>query len=52
MKEEAGEVTEKDLLELVQRQEGEFIIHIEPGGGETDEGAGTVQTGSRVGEAG
>ena len=28
-----------ELLELVRRQEGEFIIHIEPGGEETDANA-------------
>lgn len=30
MEEIAKELTVKELLELVQRQEGEFIIRIEP----------------------
>ena len=44
MEETAKELTVKELLELVQRQEGEFIIHIEPGGEETnaDAGKGTL----------
>jgi hypothetical protein len=41
MEETAKELTVKELLELVQRQEGEFIIRIEPGGEETNAGAGT-----------
>jgi hypothetical protein len=32
MEETQKELTMKELLELVQRQEGEFIIRIEPGG--------------------
>ena len=36
MEETAKELTVKELLELVQRQEGEFIIRIEPGGEGTD----------------
>ena len=34
-------IADEELLELVQRQEGEFIIRIEPGGEETNAGAGT-----------
>ena len=41
MEETAKELTVKELLELVQRQEGEFIIRIEPGGEEADADAGT-----------
>ncbi|WP_289834750.1 hypothetical protein [uncultured Phocaeicola sp.] len=41
MEEIAKELTVKELLELVQRQEGEFIIRIEPGGEETNADAGT-----------
>lgn len=40
MEEIAKELTVEELLELVQRQEGEFIIRIRPGGEETD--AGTI----------
>ncbi len=40
--EEKKELTLKELLELVQRQEGEFIIRIEPGGEETDAGTGGI----------
>ena len=29
-------------MELVQRQEGEFIIRIEPGGEKADAGTGTL----------
>lgn len=36
MKETIKELTVKELMELVQRQEGEFIIRIEPGGEGTD----------------
>ena len=36
MEETQKELTMKELLELVQRQEGEFIIRIEPGGGGAD----------------
>lgn len=32
MKETIKELTVKELMELVQRQKGEFIIRIEPGG--------------------
>lgn len=42
MEETAKELTVEELLELVQRQEGEFIIHIEPGEEETDADAGTL----------
>ena len=38
MKEIAKELTVGELLEMVQRQEGEFIIHVEQGGEETDAG--------------
>ena len=41
MEETSKELTVKDLMELVQQQEGEFIIRIEPGEGETDAGTGT-----------
>lgn len=41
MEETPKELTVKELMELVQRQEGEFIIHIEPGGEETNADAGT-----------
>lgn len=40
--EEKKELTLKELLELVHRQEGEFIIRIEPGGEETDAGTGGI----------
>ena len=42
MEETPKELTVRELLELVQQQEGEFIIHIEPGGEETDAGSGTL----------
>ncbi len=42
MEEIAKELTVKELLELVQRQEGEFIIRIEPGGEKADAGTGTL----------
>lgn len=42
MEETPKELTVRELLELVQRQEGEFIIRIEPGGEETDAGTGTL----------
>lgn len=42
MEETQKELTVRELLELVQRQEGEFIIRIEPGGEETDAGTGTL----------
>ena len=42
MEETQKEMTLKELLELVQRQEGEFIIRIEPGGEEANAGAGTL----------
>lgn len=38
MEETAKELTVKELLELVQQQEGEFIIHVEAGREETDAG--------------
>jgi hypothetical protein len=41
MEETPKELTVKELMELVQQQEGEFIIRIEPGEGETDAGTGT-----------
>ena len=42
MEETPKELTVRELLELVQRQEGEFIIRIEPGGEGTDAGTGTL----------
>nr|WP_289706870.1 hypothetical protein [Enterocloster clostridioformis] len=42
MEETSKELTLEELLELVQRQEGEFIIRIEPGGEEADAGTGTL----------
>lgn len=36
MEETPKELTIRELMELVQRQEGEFIIRIEPGGEGTD----------------
>ena len=41
MEETPKELTVKELMELVQQQEGEVIIRIEPGEGETDAGTGT-----------
>ncbi len=41
MEEIPKELTVRELLELVQRQEGEFIIRIEPGGEGTNADAGT-----------
>lgn len=41
MEELQKELTLDELLELVRRQEGEFIICIEPGGEETNADAGT-----------
>lgn len=41
MEETQKELTVKELLELMQQQEGEFIICVEPGGEETDAGTGT-----------
>ena len=41
MEETPKELTVGELLELVRRQEGEFIIRIEPGGEEADADAGT-----------
>ena len=41
MEETPKELTVRELLELVQRQGGEFIIRIEPGGVETNADAGT-----------
>ncbi len=38
MEETAKELTVRELLELVQRQEGEFIIRVEAGEEETDAG--------------
>lgn len=42
MEEIPKELMLEELLELVQRQEGEFIIRIEPGGEEADAGTGTL----------
>ena len=42
MEEKPRELTMKELLELVQQQEGEFIIRVEPGGEEADAGTGTL----------
>ena len=36
MEETQEELTLDELMELVRRQEGEFIIRIEPGGEEAD----------------
>ncbi len=41
MEETPKELTVRELLELVQRQEGEFIIRIESGGEGTNADAGT-----------
>ena len=41
MEETQEELTLDELMELVRRQEGEFIIRIEPGGEETNADAGT-----------
>ena len=41
MEETPKELTVRELLELVQRQGGGFIIRIEPGGEETNADAGT-----------
>lgn len=41
MEETPKELTVQELIELVQRQKGEFMIHIEPGGEETNADAGT-----------
>lgn len=41
MEETPKEMTVGELLELVRRQEGEFIIHIELGEEETDADTGT-----------
>ena len=38
MEETPKELTVQELIELVQRQEGEFMIRIEPGGEEADAG--------------
>lgn len=38
MEEITKELTVGELLGMVQRQEGEFIIRVEPGGEETDAG--------------
>ncbi len=42
MEETQEELTLDELMELVRRQEGEFIIRIEPGGEEADAGTGTL----------
>ena len=42
MEETQEELTLDELMELVRRQEGEFIIRIEPGGEEANAGAGTL----------
>ncbi len=36
MEREVKEVTVEELIELIQSQEGEFIIHVEPGKGDAD----------------
>ena len=40
MEETPKVLTVKELMELVQRQEGEFIIRVEPGKEETDADSG------------
>ena len=42
MEEIQKELTLDELMELVRRQEGEFIIRIEPGGEKADAGTGTL----------
>ena len=42
MEETPKELTIRELMELVQRQDGEFIIRIEPGGEKADAGTGTL----------
>ncbi len=42
MEEKPRELTMKELLELAQRQEGEFIIRVEPGREKADAGTGTL----------
>lgn len=36
MEQEVKEVTVEELTRLIQSEEGEFIIHVEPGKGERD----------------
>lgn len=36
MEQDEKEVTMEELVRMIQSQEGEFIIRVEPGGGETD----------------
>lgn len=39
---EVKEVTVEELVGLIQSQQGEFIIHVEPGEGDADGEAGIV----------
>lgn len=39
---EVKEVTVEELVGLIQSQQGEFIIHVEPGEEDADGEAGTV----------
>lgn len=36
MEREVKEITVEELKKLIQSQEGEFIIRVEPGGGDAD----------------
>lgn len=42
MGKEEKEVTMEELVRLLQSQQGEFIIHVEPGEEDADGEAGTV----------
>lgn len=42
MERERKEVTIEELIDLIQSQEGEFIIHVEPGEGEAHGNAESV----------
>lgn len=44
MEREVKEVTVEKLKKLIQSQEGEFIIHVEPGEGDADGKAESVST--------
>ncbi len=44
MEKEVKEVTMEELICLLQSQRGEFIIHIEPGEEDTDEGCGYTKS--------
>lgn len=44
MKRERNEVTVEELLDLIQSKEGEFIIHVELGEGETHGNTESVST--------